>query len=169
MNLIEEISSKSSGRSGYAFVARAPQAQRRDELVAAGRKRSVHYTASDSSARQRARHRRLMELERENYNDAIKIEIPAGLLRGAQRTGKTAAVRKIFGSRKTLANHMDDDPDAARDFSDVAAAPSVYPPVHLCSVCGYWGKVSCMQCGARYCSIACQDAHRETRCLKSYS
>jgi zinc finger HIT domain-containing protein 1 len=168
MNLIEEISSKSSGRSGYALVARQPAAPRPTQLVAPGRKRAVHYTSVDSSARRRAQHRRLVELERENYHDNVKIEIPGSFLRGAHRSGKTAAVRKIFASKKTLANHMDDDPDAAREFADISSSKSSYPVPQLCSVCGYWGKIACIQCGSRYCSIPCQEAHRETRCLKSY-
>ncbi|KAJ1799856.1 Zinc finger HIT domain-containing protein 1 [Coemansia sp. RSA 2399] len=41
------------------------------------------------------------------------------------------------------------------------------PPVrHFCSICGYKGLYTCVDCGMRYCSLACKSAHADTRCLK---
>ncbi|KAI7822797.1 hypothetical protein BX661DRAFT_187190, partial [Kickxella alabastrina] len=40
------------------------------------------------------------------------------------------------------------------------------PPRHFCSICGYEGIYTCVDCGMRYCSLACKSAHTDTRCLK---
>ncbi|KAH6791386.1 HIT-type Zinc finger family protein [Perilla frutescens var. frutescens] len=48
---------------------------------------------------------------------------------------------------------------------------SVGPPSstarrHFCTVCGFSGSYTCVQCGMRFCSIRCQTIHTDTRCLK---
>jgi len=47
-----------------------------------------------------------------------------------------------------------------------AARPSVKPPRKFCSVCGFIGHYSCIRCGMRFCSVKCNDNHKETRCMK---
>ncbi|KAI9505445.1 hypothetical protein BX070DRAFT_232620 [Coemansia spiralis] len=37
---------------------------------------------------------------------------------------------------------------------------------HFCSICGYKGLYTCVDCGVRYCSLACKSTHTDTRCLK---
>ncbi|KAI2806277.1 Zinc finger HIT domain-containing protein 1 [Blomia tropicalis] len=47
--------------------------------------------------------------------------------------------------------------------------PNIQTPVvqrHFCSICGFKGIYTCVICGFRYCSIDCQQIHKETRCLK---
>ena len=44
--------------------------------------------------------------------------------------------------------------------------PSIYPPRKFCSVCGKTSKYSCPNCGLKYCSIKCNNDHKETRCQK---
>eukprot|EP01097_Dermamoeba_algensis_P004900 TRINITY_DN3141_c0_g1_i2.p1 TRINITY_DN3141_c0_g1~~TRINITY_DN3141_c0_g1_i2.p1 ORF type:complete len:182 (-),score=23.80 TRINITY_DN3141_c0_g1_i2:65-610(-) len=51
-------------------------------------------------------------------------------------------------------------------YSTVAVGPSSIPARKFCSVCGYFGSYTCVICSARFCSISCQAAHKETRCLK---
>jgi len=52
-------------------------------------------------------------------------------------------------------------------YLSVAAAPSIYPPRHLCSVCGQVANYNCNTCvGARFCSPKCLATHKDTRCLK---
>ncbi|KAL9094808.1 MAG: hypothetical protein Q9165_002757 [Trypethelium subeluteriae] len=52
----------------------------------------------------------------------------------------------------------------------VGPPPSNAPPQrHFCEICGYWGRVKCMKCGARVCSLACRSAHDDSRCLKFYA
>ncbi|KAI0018312.1 hypothetical protein F4780DRAFT_526486 [Xylariomycetidae sp. FL0641] len=36
-----------------------------------------------------------------------------------------------------------------------------YPPRAFCAVCGYWGRVRCLKCGARACALDCLETHRE--------
>ncbi|KAJ2900661.1 Zinc finger HIT domain-containing protein 1 [Coemansia aciculifera] len=36
----------------------------------------------------------------------------------------------------------------------------------FCSICGYRGLYTCIDCGMRYCSLVCKSAHADTRCLK---
>ena len=47
--------------------------------------------------------------------------------------------------------------------------PNIEMPVvkrNFCSVCGFKANYTCIVCGARYCSLACQHVHTDTRCLK---
>ena len=50
-----------------------------------------------------------------------------------------------------------------------AAPSSGKPQRHFCEICGYWGLIKCMKCGARYCSLVCKGPHDEDRCLKFYA
>ena len=54
------------------------------------------------------------------------------------------------------------------------AARSAPPPVgkpqrHFCEICGYWGTIKCMKCGARVCGLDCKVTHDDGRCLKFYA
>ncbi|KAK3941583.1 hypothetical protein QBC46DRAFT_353226 [Diplogelasinospora grovesii] len=42
-----------------------------------------------------------------------------------------------------------------------------YPARTFCDVCGYWGRVRCIKCGARVCALDCLDVHRE-ECITRY-
>ncbi|KAI1093596.1 hypothetical protein F5B19DRAFT_113138 [Rostrohypoxylon terebratum] len=42
-----------------------------------------------------------------------------------------------------------------------------YPARAFCEVCGYWGRVRCMKCGARVCALECLETHRE-ECVTRY-
>uniref|UniRef100_A0A060TII4 ARAD1D46772p n=1 Tax=Blastobotrys adeninivorans TaxID=409370 RepID=A0A060TII4_BLAAD len=168
MPLIEDL-------GGVSFQAQQQKASARTATMRG--KRAVpgapgaRHPTADSATKLRAQVRRLAELERENYQDNVKIDIPRLDLRpGAQPPkGMTINSRRILGSKKTLNNHLDDDPKGAKSYQDVVTPPSVYPAREpLCSICGYWGRVSCIRCGAKYCSIPCEAVHRETRCLKVY-
>ena len=43
---------------------------------------------------------------------------------------------------------------------------SAFPGRKLCAVCGFPSQYTCVTCGTRYCSLACQETHQDTRCLK---
>ena len=43
------------------------------------------------------------------------------------------------------------------------------PPRSFCEICGYWGRVKCLKCGAKVCGLDCKVAHDESRCLKFYA
>ena len=54
------------------------------------------------------------------------------------------------------------------------AARAVLPPTprpqrHFCEICGYWGTIKCLKCGARVCGLECKGAHDDGRCLKFYA
>ncbi|KAK7205892.1 hypothetical protein BZA70DRAFT_237655 [Myxozyma melibiosi] len=145
-----------------------------------GRKRAVaanhpaNAKPADSAVVKRAIARRIADLERENYNDAVKIDIPkrqGGSSSGAgpSVSGRTPGVRKLLQSKKVLQNLVDEDEAGASEVAAVMAGASLYPARKICSVCGYWGPITCVRCRARYCSMACEDTHRETRCLKVYA
>ena len=50
-----------------------------------------------------------------------------------------------------------------------APPPSGRPQRHFCEICGYWGTIKCMKCGARVCGLECKGAHDDGRCLKFYA
>lgn len=52
-------------------------------------------------------------------------------------------------------------------YNQARAAPSVGKPQRFfCEICGYWGSIRCMKCGARVCGLECKGAHEEGRCLR---
>lgn len=136
-----------------------------------GRKRiaTAQDAATQSSTKTRAIARRLNELERENYNDSVKLEPPRDIYSPNNANKKGTALKKILASKKTLQNFFDEDSQGAERFQFVASSTSAYPKRRLCTVCGYKGFCSCVRCGFRYCSKTCEEAHTETRCLKMYA
>ncbi|KAH9996956.1 hypothetical protein F4779DRAFT_184592 [Xylariaceae sp. FL0662B] len=48
-----------------------------------------------------------------------------------------------------------------------AADDRRYPARVFCGVCGYWGRVKCMKCGARVCALDCLETHQE-ECVTRY-
>ena len=50
-----------------------------------------------------------------------------------------------------------------------APPPPGKPQRHFCEICGYWGTVKCMKCGARVCGLECKGTHDDGRCLKFYA
>ncbi|KAI9803890.1 MAG: hypothetical protein M1825_001770 [Sarcosagium campestre] len=49
------------------------------------------------------------------------------------------------------------------------AAPSAAVQRHFCEICGYWGRIKCIKCGARVCGLECKGVHDEGRCLRFYA
>ncbi|MCJ1314086.1 hypothetical protein MMC25_007766 [Agyrium rufum] len=43
------------------------------------------------------------------------------------------------------------------------------PQRHFCEICGYWGRVKCMQCGAKVCGLSCKETHDSERCQSFYA
>lgn len=44
--------------------------------------------------------------------------------------------------------------------------PSSTSRRRFCTVCGFTANYTCVICGMRFCSIRCQNIHKDTRCLK---
>ena len=55
--------------------------------------------------------------------------------------------------------------NAARAFPPDTNAP---PQRKFCEMCGYWGRVKCLKCGARVCGLDCKDAHDQD-CRKRFA
>lgn len=47
--------------------------------------------------------------------------------------------------------------------------PPHKPKRHFCEICGYWGTIKCIKCGARVCGLECKVTHDDGRCLKFYA
>ncbi|KAI4203400.1 MAG: hypothetical protein LQ350_001921 [Teloschistes chrysophthalmus] len=55
-------------------------------------------------------------------------------------------------------------------YNAARSAPSAGKPQrHFCEICGYWGTIKCLKCGARVCGLECKNTHDEGRCLKFYA
>jgi len=48
----------------------------------------------------------------------------------------------------------------------VQPSSSGRPQRFFCELCGYWGTIKCIQCGARVCGLNCKRVHDEGRCQK---
>jgi len=64
------------------------------------------------------------------------------------------------------ATQNEKEEDKCVNYIAAQAPPSKKPQRHFCAVCGFPSKYCCTVCGARFCSLPCQDTHQETRCLK---
>ncbi|KAL8715941.1 MAG: hypothetical protein Q9220_000608 [cf. Caloplaca sp. 1 TL-2023] len=55
-------------------------------------------------------------------------------------------------------------------YNAARSAPSTGKPARqFCEICGYWGTIKCLKCGARVCGLDCKNTHDEGRCLKFYA
>jgi len=124
-------------------------------------------SAWDTSAVQKQLQRHLQELEKDNLHD-VRILVPKHQQKFDNRK-KSANLKRILLSKKTFVNYCDEAGIAMTAYHEAAASPSTLPLRKFCSICGYFGYHRCMKCGAHYCSLTCQEAHKETRCLKVYA
>lgn len=60
-------------------------------------------------------------------------------------------------------------PPLSYNAARAAPPPAWKPQRHFCEICGYWGTIKCMKCGARVCGLDCKGAHDDGRCLKFYA
>jgi len=74
-----------------------------------------------------------------------------------------------------LISHIPPVPSQAELEKLIAAPPLTYmeakgeltdedlrkPTRSFCEICGYWGRVKCMKCGARVCALECLRTHQE--------
>ena len=60
-------------------------------------------------------------------------------------------------------------PPLSYNAARAAPPPPGKPQRHFCEICGYWGSIKCMKCGARVCGLECKGAHDDGRCLKFYA
>ncbi len=140
----------------------------------------------DEAARRRRARKALESLERDNFHEdphaglvmskkALSLfqdEADSSSDKKADRRRRTRTAeyyKQRF--RKSFAQLLEEEasanPDPPNYLSAQAPAPDEKrPPRHFCAVCGFFSRYCCVVCGARYCSIQCQETHNETRCLK---
>jgi zinc finger HIT domain-containing protein 1 len=46
-----------------------------------------------------------------------------------------------------------------------AGPPVGKPQRRFCEICGYWGTIKCIKCGARVCGLECTKTHSDGRCI----
>lgn len=107
-------------------------------------------------------------------------EADLGFLRAAKKTklggkrtstsGKSKKHVKPLYMRKSLKSVLEvEDQDKAPfvpTVDSIAFPDSALPKRKFCCVCGMLSSYTCRKCNQRYCSLNCDEAHRETRCLK---
>ncbi|XP_075248585.1 zinc finger HIT domain-containing protein 1-like [Convolutriloba macropyga] len=136
----------------------------------------------DNISRERRLERHLDSLEKDNFQEdphANLIFINKKMLHveGQEDKSKSAKgrKRKIRGDhfkqrfRKTLQNLVEEEAALEREspnYFTCIAPPSKKPAKKLCSVCGFPSAYNCVQCGFKFCSLDCQQMHKDTRCLK---
>ena len=60
-------------------------------------------------------------------------------------------------------------PPLSYNAARAAPPPPGKPQRQFCEICGYWGTIKCLKCGARVCGLECKGAHDDGRCLKFYA
>lgn len=115
--------------------------------------------------------RRFDELNRENYNENIKIEIPKSVtgLVVKRNTTPSPAVKRFIISKKTWNNYLDELNKSDIKLITTGSGPLEVKPnalqlEKLCTICGGVSYSSCIKCKLRVCSVKCQHIHDETRC-----
>lgn len=149
------------------------------------------YRVLDDASRKRRSRQMLDQLERDNFHDdphanlvmhkkapkfddtAIKPSSSStpsgGGRRHAHRTRMLGFAALLEEDAKSTAE--------ATYASAVAPPPSCvqtpdgvllmsFPERKFCAACGFAAPYTCITCGARFCSVACQTTHKETRCNK---
>ena len=92
-------------------------------------------------------------------------------------TASVVALQSDSEDDLLLKTYIPAPPSAAEMEALVSAPPLSYnqarvaPPIgkplrYFCEICGYWGSVRCMKCGARVCGLECKVTHDEGRCLR---
>lgn len=119
----------------------------------------------------RKANRRYDELNRENYNENIKIEIPKNItgLVIKRNTEPGPVVKRLMVSKKTWNNFTDELSKSelkllSSNNNPFEVKPNAFKIEKLCTICGGVSYSSCIKCSARVCSIKCQNIHDETRC-----
>ncbi|CAM9015274.1 hypothetical protein WICANDRAFT_76486 [Wickerhamomyces anomalus NRRL Y-366-8] len=211
MTLVEEITNKYDRDSYFTSSINLPSKSKHKSTSQDNRPRkrlapgtynlatiesNLHGTGlTEDLAEQKNSMKRFDELDKENYNESSRIELPkTGLLfeynrfesnstvlqnekklgpkGGRLKQGNTAQVKKILASRKQLSNYLDeDDKNASILFNVVSKKKNlqfIVPNKKLCSICGDNAPGSCVRCNSRVCSVKCSTVHNETRCSNYY-
>ncbi|KAK3783743.1 hypothetical protein RRG08_063405 [Elysia crispata] len=135
----------------------------------------------DEAARRRRQRKALEALEQDNFSEDphadLKMSKKAPKFEEVMETASTSGPKKKRKSRgdfklryrKSFAALLEEEHMLNKDgpsYVTACAPPSKFPDRHFCAVCGFPSAYTCVQCGARYCSVKCLGTHQDTRCLK---
>ncbi|KAG0689530.1 hypothetical protein C6P40_004868 [Pichia californica] len=140
------------------------------ELIDLTGESSTSRHATISLAELRKAQRRFDELNRENYNENSRIEIPKNItgLIVKRNTSAGAVVKRLLISKKGWSNFTDElnknDLKLISNDGVLEVKPNALQLEKLCTICGMVSYSSCIKCSARVCSVKCQNIHNETRC-----
>lgn len=123
--------------------------------------------------------RNLPKFEEDLNGSGSGSMIGAGGSAKKKRRGKSSVGAKLR-MRKTLQilleeehilmtsgnNSSGEEANERGSYFQAQIPPSLLPARRFCAVCGFEGPYTCVQCGARYCSVKCGETHKDTRCLK---
>ncbi len=115
----------------------------------------------------RKANRRFDELNRENYSEGVKIDIPKtlGPKISKRTTTPSMAVKRILNSKKTWTNYIDElEKSELRLLRSLEIRPGQLKLKRLCTICGNISYSTCIKCGSRVCCLKCQGTHNDTRC-----
>ena len=131
-------------------------------------------------------HRRSSVQNRSSPSSVIKSTDAPGVLSSAQKpsgynnlptsslqshdNGDARLLESVFPVRpsEALMDALVSAPPLLYNAARVGPSSSGKPPRYFCEICGYWGRVKCMKCGARVCGLTCKTAHDDGRCTNFY-
>lgn len=141
------------------------------ELIdSTGNKNAPVRRSNISVAELKKAQRRFEELNRENYNENVRIEIPKNVtgLVVKRNTNAGAVVKRLLISKKGWSNFADElnknELKLVSNDGPLEVKPNAFQIEKLCTICGGVSYSSCIKCRARVCSVKCQNIHNETRC-----
>ena len=149
------------------------------------------YRVLDEAARKRRNRQQLEQLERDNFHDdphanlvmhkkAPKFDEHAkpnsfggqlsssSVKRHALPRSRMLSFQQLLeeDSKSPEPNYMSVMAPSPSNVSDDPNKVRCIPKRRFCSVCGFVAPYTCITCGMRFCSIACNSTHKDTRCLK---
>lgn len=128
----------------------------------------------DTGTRNRRLRKYLELLESDNYQNnplPTPSEIDRSIVQDNPPKQKRSAnyYKEKYGrsfSELVAADQMNAHKEKRTSYLDASAEDTSFPARNFCSVCGFESFYVCIQCGAKYCSLACQAIHAESRCVR---
>ncbi|CRG84596.1 hypothetical protein PISL3812_01859 [Talaromyces islandicus] len=100
--------------------------------------------------------------------DAMEIDSTPAVVKGLIKTA--------YDNDPLLKSHLPRPPSDRLMAALLAEPPLTYnaararpsasgkPARYFCTICGYWGKIKCRNCGVRTCGLDCYKVHEDSRC-----
>jgi zinc finger HIT domain-containing protein 1 len=106
--------------------------------------------------------------------DAMEIDTPAVAI--AEPPPVKGLIKTSYDNDPLLKSHLPRPPsdrlmavllaEPPLTYNAARARPSASgkPARYFCTICGYWGKIKCRNCGVRTCGLDCYKVHEDSRC-----